>query len=591
MKKSQNVKISQVFKEYWKGIRPNKYRFFYAVTAFITAQVIGIFIPLYYKDFFDVLGKSSDKLSSSSALIWIITMVLILHLIGWAFRRTAMICYNRLESGTMSRLKQNGFDNLLYHSYSFFSNNFTGSLIQKVNRFTRSFEVLLDITMFNIMPLVVYLVGSVVITWFVAPIISIVIMIWVAIFLIFNFFFSRWKLKYDIEVAMADSKTTAYLADAVTNNNTISFFNGHEYETKGFKEVTLDQMNKIRRSWNLGEIVEATQSFLITFAEFFVFYYTIKYWENGLATIGTFVLVQTYIIGLAQNLWGTNNMVRKITEAIADSKEMVDILTTPIEIQDVPNAKEMKVNGGKIEFKNINFNFSDSRQILSDVNLKINAGEKVAIIGPSGAGKTTLVRLIMRLYDLTSGVLSIDDQDIHLVSQDSLRHNVSFVPQDPILFHRTLMDNIRYGRREATDAEVIEAAKLAHCHEFIDQLKDKYETFVGERGIKLSGGERQRVAIARAILKRSPILILDEATSSLDSHSEALIQDALDNLMKNCTTIVIAHRLSTIKKMDRIISMQNGKIIEEGTHAELANKDGGLYKKLWNLQVSGFIAE
>ena len=213
----------------------------------------------------------------------------------------------------------------------------------------------------------------------------------------------------------------------------------------------------------------------------------------------------------------------------------------------------------------------------------------MAIVGPSGAGKTTFVRLIMRLYDVTKGQILIDDQDISRVTQDSLRANISLVPQDPVLFHRTLMENIRYGRRNATDDEVKEAARLAHCDEFIEALPLKYETYVGERGIKLSGGERQRVAIARAILKHAPILILDEATSSLDSHSESLIQDALDNLMKNCTTIVIAHRLSTIRKMDRIIAMDGGKIIEDGTHEELANKKNGLYKDLWELQAGGFI--
>ena len=221
--------------------------------------------------------------------------------------------------------------------------------------------------------------------------------------------------------------------------------------------------------------------------------------------------------------------------------------------------------------------------------MTIKSGEKVAVIGPSGAGKTTMVRLIMRLYDVTDGSIEIDGQDIKLITQDSLRENISFVPQDPILFHRTLMDNIRYGRRDATDEEVILAAKLAHCDEFVNNSPLKYDTFVGERGIKLSGGERQRIAIARAILKKAPILILDEATSSLDSHSEVLIQDALNNLMKNCTTIVIAHRLSTIKKMDRIIAMDHGVIVEEGNHEELSKKENGLYQRLWDLQVGGFI--
>ena len=218
----------------------------------------------------------------------------------------------------------------------------------------------------------------------------------------------------------------------------------------------------------------------------------------------------------------------------------------------------------------------------------IPAGQKIAVVGSSGAGKTTFVRLLLRLFNIASGKILIDGIDISAISQKNLREKISFVPQDPVLFHRTLLDNIRYGKRDATDKEVLVAARLAHCDEFINNLPNGYKTYVGERGIKLSGGERQRVAIARAILKNAPILVLDEATSSLDSHSEALIQDAFHNLIKGKTTIVIAHRLSTIREMDRIIVLENGKIIEDGVHEELANKEGGLYKKLWDLQAGGF---
>jgi len=225
---------------------------------------------------------------------------------------------------------------------------------------------------------------------------------------------------------------------------------------------------------------------------------------------------------------------------------------------------------------------------LDNFSLTIPVGQKIAIVGSSGAGKTTFVRLLMRLFNLTSGKITIDGIDISRISQENLREKISFVPQDPVLFHRTLLENIRYGRREATDEEVLTAAHLAHCDEFIDSLPKGYETYVGERGVKLSGGERQRVAIARAILKNAPILILDEATSSLDSHSESLIQDALHTLIKGKTTIVIAHRLSTVREMDRIIVLEKGKIIEDGIHEELIKKKGGLYKKLWDLQAGGF---
>ncbi len=255
-----------------------------------------------------------------------------------------------------------------------------------------------------------------------------------------------------------------------------------------------------------------------------------------------------------------------------------------------PGAAALSVREGAIAFEHIEFTFRPERPILHNFNLEIPGKQKVALVGPSGAGKSTLTKLLLRLYNLTEGSISIDGQNIAKITQASLRENIAFVPQEPVLFHRSLMDNIRYGKRDATDAEVIEAAKQAHCHEFISALPGSYDTFVGERGIKLSGGERQRVAIARALLKNAPILLLDEATSSLDSESEALIQDALKNLMRGKTVIVIAHRLSTIMNMDRIVVLEGGNIVADGTHNELLQR-GGLYKKLWGIQAGGFIAD
>jgi ABC-type multidrug transport system fused ATPase/permease subunit len=228
--------------------------------------------------------------------------------------------------------------------------------------------------------------------------------------------------------------------------------------------------------------------------------------------------------------------------------------------------------------------------VLKNFNLKIAGGEKIALVGPSGAGKTTVTKLLLRLYDVKGGAIKIDGQNISDITQDSLRDAISFVPQEPVLFHRTLMENIRYGRRGASDEEVLQAARQAHCHEFIERLPEKYNTYVGERGVKLSGGERQRVAIARALLKNSPILVLDEATSSLDSESEALIQDALETLMQGKTVVVIAHRLSTIMKMDRIVVVESGTIAAQGTHLELVKQEG-LYRKLWSIQAGGFIGD
>lgn len=282
--------------------------------------------------------------------------------------------------------------------------------------------------------------------------------------------------------------------------------------------------------------------------------------------------------------------MRRLYEGFADAHEMIVILETPHDVQDTPTANALTVSEGAITLKDVGFNFNETRVILEDFSLEIPGGQKVALVGPSGAGKSTITKLLLRLYNVTSGHITIDSQDIAEVTQDSLREAISFVPQEPILFHRSLMDNIRYGRLDATDDEVFEAARKAHCHEFIELLKDGYGTLVGERGVKLSGGERQRVAIARAILKNAPILVLDEATSSLDSESEALIQDALRVLMEGKTVVVIAHRLSTIMTMDRIVVVEGGKVVADGTHDELLTQ-GGLYHKLWSIQAGGFITD
>ena len=355
--------------------------------------------------------------------------------------------------------------------------------------------------------------------------------------------------------------------------------------------MTQEQAKKVKKTWDMREISSMVQTLLLFIVEFVVFYYAVKFWQKDAITVGTFVLIQIYVIGVANQLWNLNRIIRNFYQSMTDSREMLEIMILPYEIRNTPDAQELMIKEGKIELKDVSFTYgSTNKEILRGINVSVTPGEKVGLIGPSGAGKTTVTRLLLRLHNLTSGEILIDNQDISQVTQESLRENISLVPQDPILFHRSLMENIRYGRRDATNEEVIAAAKLAHCDEFIDVLPKKYETLVGERGVKLSGGERQRIAIARAILKNAPILILDEATSSLDSHSESLIQEALDTLMKGKTSIVIAHRLSTIRKMDRIIVMENGSILEEGTHSGLIEKEGSLYKKLWDLQMGGFIS-
>ncbi len=345
-----------------------------------------------------------------------------------------------------------------------------------------------------------------------------------------------------------------------------------------------------RRSWRLGSMGDAVQGFLSVGLEFLVMYMAVRMWQQGTITVGDVVLLQSYLFRMFDKLWNTGRNIRNIYEALADGNEMTEMMLQPHEIEDRPDAAELTVAPGGIEFRNVTFGYYESLAVLKKFNLVIKPGEKVALIGPSGGGKSTIVKLLLRFHDIHKGEILIDGQNIAEVTQDSLRRQLAMVPQDPILFHRSLMENIRYARPGASDKEVIRAAKLSHAHEFITSFPDGYKTLVGERGIKLSGGERQRVAIARAILKDAPILILDEATSSLDSESESLIQDALQNLMRDRTAIVVAHRLSTIMQMDRIVVISSGKITEEGRHADLLKVRKGTYQKLWNIQAGGFAA-
>ena len=582
------VGIKEIIGAFWNGIKPQKWFLFILLGAIVLGNIATIISPLFYKQFFDVVASTTNKSAVTQKLLILILFVLAANAANWVFNRIATLANNYYEPKVMANLKQQSYDHMMLHSYTFFANSFAGSLVQKVNRFSRSFERISDDLIWNLLPLFVRIISIVFVLFFINKWLDLVLVIWILVFLSFNIGFSRWKLKYDIKAAAMDSVATGYLADTIGNQNTVQLFNGYNFESKGYKKVTNEQAATML-AWNLDAVIEGGQSFLSFIIEFILFFYAIKYWQQGLITIGVFVLLQAYVLNIIGQLWGFTRLVRDVYQGYADAKEMVEILYLPHEIKDISNAKDLIVKNGEIEFENLTFNFNETRKVLSDINLTIKSGEKVAIVGPSGAGKTTFVRLILRLYSATAGKILIDGQDISKVTQESLRKNISMVPQDPILFHRTLAENIAYGKRGASKKEIEQAAKLAHCDEFIKDLPQGLDTFVGERGIKLSGGERQRVAIARAILKNAPILVLDEATSSLDSNSEMFIQDALNNLMKDKTVIVIAHRLSTIQKMDRIIVVDEGKIIEQGSHAELLKNEYSLYKKLWELQAGGFL--
>lgn len=582
-----NTKLT--LKIYWQHTKKYKWTFFITVFSIVVIRLLDSLVPIYLKNFINILSSGGEKNLLVPQLLHVLIIIASLSFTTWALWRVANFLASILESRVIFDLSNHCFQYLHHHSFGFFNNNFVGSLVKRVNRFTRSYEATVDRFVFSFLQMIVEVVVIVIVLFYTNKWLGMVMIVWIVFFCAINLIFVRYKLKYDLKRSAADTKASGFLADTFTNNANVKLFNGFKREVDGMWKLN-DNVRRLRLfTWNLGQIFEAVQGFLSFCLEIGMLYLGIKLWQQGLVTPGDFILIQTYVLNVVLRIWDFGRNIQRTYEDFADAEEMTEILDTPHEIVDIPKAKKLTVSEGVIKFEKVSFYYHDTRAIFKNFNLAITPKEKIALVGPSGAGKTTIIKLLLRMYELSSGKITIDGQNIAKVTQDSLWQNISMVPQDPILFHRSLMENIRYGKPEATDDEVMEAAKLAHCHEFISEFPDKYNTYVGERGVKLSGGERQRVAIARSILRNAPVLVLDEATSSLDSQSEHYIQDALAYLMKDKTVIVIAHRLSTIMKMDRIMVIDNGKVMEEGTHESLLKQKGGLYRKLWTLQAGGFI--
>lgn len=585
--KERKLQTRLVLATMWRMLAGFRLRFMAIWVLIAIASCFGLALPWLYKAFFDTIAGDIGVVGSQ-ALIRIVLWMLALHGGAWAVWRVTGFGSALVLPKAIERMYQDGFSRLMRHSYRFFSNQFSGSLVRRLNRFVDSFERMIDRLQWNVIPLIVTIVG-VTSALFVRNVwLGVAMVGWIAVVLVLNIVFSLWKLKFDLHRATTDSEVTARISDTIANITNVKLFAAYTHEERRLSEAVDAYRKAWTKSWNASEFIMSVQVLLMIGVEIGLLLLGVRLWEQGVLTVGDFALLQGYLISVFDKVWDFGRTIRDLYEQIANASEMAEMLATPYEVTDRRGAKPLVVQKGKIEFDDVSFNYHKTRRILEDFNLTVKPGEKVAFVGPSGAGKTTVTKLLLRMFDVSRGEIRIDGQDVSRVTMESVWEHVSLVPQEPVLFHRSIMENIRYGKRDATDAEVIEAAKQARCHEFISGLPQGYDTFVGERGVKLSGGERQRVAIARAILKNAPVLILDEATSSLDSESEALIQEALEELMKGKTTIVIAHRLSTIMKMDRIVVIEHGRVADVGTHKGLLRK-AGTYKKLWSIQAGGFV--
>ncbi|MDB5224923.1 MAG: hypothetical protein JWO43_545 [Candidatus Adlerbacteria bacterium] len=592
MKNSAPKKVGgwHVLRTYWDYSLKYPWYFAAFILGNIGVELSQLALPLFLRQFFNGIAGGIQSADVIYGLQITIGLVVVAGIAEWVSRRTMSRSASIYQPYVMQQLQVDAFQHVTRHSYSFFANNFAGSLTHKISRFSRAYENIVDLIVMNFMPTALYVCGAVIILMLHNLVLGIILGIWTLCFIAFQVWFAKHLSPLRRERADADTKLTGAVSDTISNHTTVQLFSGTKHEGKQLKKVSDVWVTKTHTLWLFENNIWGILGLMMIGINAVLLYGALIYWQQGLLTVGDFVLIQSYLLGTFSRVTNISRQLRGFNDSISDASEMLTILDTPHEVADVLGAKAIRMTDGSISFKKVDFYFHKKKPVLSRFSLAIDSHQKVALVGPSGAGKSTITKLLLRFYDTKSGSISIDGQDITEVTQDSLRDAIAYVPQEPVLFHRSLMDNIRYGRRNASDKEVKEAAKQAHCEEFISHLPEGYNTLVGERGIKLSGGERQRVAIARAILKNAPILVLDEATSSLDSESESLIQDALNTLMQGKTVIVIAHRLSTIMKMDRIVVVEGGAVVADGTHDELLTQ-GGLYHKLWSIQAGGFIVD
>ena len=568
-------------------MRKSKLAFFVALICIpLGATAIDIVLPYYASQAIgNVLEQGVDGVT------WMLTGALIAALVGTALNFIGFQTLVRHEAKTTRNLIASTFERLSFKDSAFFNNRKTGATTSNFINFIHAYVMLQDLVIIRTLGFVISIGSGLVI---------LALHVWPVALVLFTFLVLlciqvRWSMKYREkwrkERRKIRSDMHGNIADIITNNLIVRTF---ARETDEINSVT-KQADSYRAMYlkDIGftSLEGSTRVLVMSIVQVVTIGLCVYFVSNGSMDVGIAIFVVAYIQRIGSQLFTLGEMLNGYDQALLDAQPMTEMLVAENLVENVADATQLSTDDGSIEFQNATYRYSDSdTDVIHDINLAIPGGLKVGLVGHSGAGKSTIVQLLLRFNDLTGGTIHIDGQNIRNVTQESLRQSIAYVPQEPLLFHRSLRENIAYGQIDASEEAIIDAAKQANAWEFIQKLPAGLDTTVGERGVKLSGGQRQRIAIARALLKDAPILVLDEATSALDSESEKLIQASLETLMKNRTSIVIAHRLSTIAKLDRIIVLENGRIAEDGTHAELIAHDG-TYAKLWKHQSGGFIDE
>ncbi|NKL75212.1 ABC transporter ATP-binding protein [Rhizobium leguminosarum] len=553
------------------------------IVLVIASTLAEVMVPVFSGQIVDAIAGSNAADRALRAFVIVVALGLTSVALRW-FIFNGII---RLTLRTMADVTNNGFHKVQRFSTDWHANSFAGSTVRKITRGMWALDQLNDLLLVALLPSIVMLVGASIVLGSYWPIMGLVVAAGSLIYIGVTVALSMGFVSPAARLANAwDTKLGGALADAISCNSVVKAFGAENREEVRLRHVMARWDSRTRRTWNRGTLSGTIQGFLMVSMQAGILGTGLIMWQQGLATPGdiTFVLAMFFVLqGYLRNV---GQDIRNLQRAVNDMEELVLLDKMPLGIEDKPNATPIEIGEGEIVFDRITFQYgAHPTPLYEDFSVTIKPGERVGLVGHSGSGKTTFVKLIQRLYDVNSGEIRIDGQDIAGVKQSSLRGQTAIVQQEPILFHRTLAENIAYSRPNASRREIEQAAKQASAHDFILDLPKGYETLVGERGVKLSGGERQRVAIARAFLADAPVLILDEATSSLDSESEVQIQQAMERLMNGRTTLVIAHRLSTVRALDRLLVFDKGKIVEEGDHQALIRLNNGIYRRLFERQA------